>query len=150
MIKSINYMEYKIYKLTHKTLGTVYVGRTKMSFKKRRNTGYRKNPELMKIIDDCEYILIENTNDKQREQYWIEKLINDGVKLLNKYKNNYDEKQYKKIYYSENKDRIKEYMKSYVRREDVIAKKREYDNKRDRKEYNRLQYLKRKKLKELI
>ena len=123
---------YKIYKLTHNTLGTVYVGRTTKSFKRRRNTGYRCNPELMKIIDDCEYILIENTNDKQREAYWIEKLINDGVKLLNKYKNNYDEKKYEKEYYENNKenivkkqldyqelnkDKLKEYRREYYRKQ---------------------------------
>jgi hypothetical protein len=124
-------MKYIIYKLVHPKFGVVYVGKTKQTLKGRRRSGYKANPSVNSIIDECDMVEIERTDNASRESYWtdyygIENLMNkrrgDGVD-----KNQY-QKEYRKDYYSKNKeiliekqkdyqnqnaDKIKEYRKEY-------------------------------------
>lgn len=122
----------KIYKLIFKG-EIVYVGKTKLSLKKRKSSGYGKNVPFFK---ECDIELIEETDDDSRERFWISYYLSMGCPLLNKFKGNgfdkklyYEDnkeyyenwreehrecmKEYAKDYYEKNKDEIKEYRKNY-------------------------------------
>ena len=61
----------KIYKLICNS-EVVYIGRTKMTLSRRKSAAYKSNPALQAIYKECEIVLIEETNDLNREQFWID------------------------------------------------------------------------------
>lgn len=140
---------YKIYKLILEGK-VVYVGRTKMTLKKRKSGGYGKNTEILK---ESFIELIEETDDISRERYWINHYKDLGYELLNFEKGDgLDYKQYRKQYYEKNKEYFKEYQKEYYKGyyENNKDSKREYYEKNKerikeyRKEYDREYYEKNK------
>lgn len=70
-------MRYKIYKLIgYNNNNVIYVGITKRLLEKRLS-GHQYKDITSKIE------LIEETDDKSREKYWIKRLIKEGNNLLN-------------------------------------------------------------------
>ena len=66
---------YKIYKIIDNTNGNVYIGRTTMKLTVRlRKHKTRQSCMCREIIKNGDYKieLIEETDDKSRERYWIE------------------------------------------------------------------------------
>lgn len=142
-------MKYKIYKLIYQN-EVVYVGQTTRDLKVRKLDGYRYNPELHKIIKECDIQLIEETEDKTRESHWIEYYINIGCKLYNRYKGEIglDIKEYKKRWQQQNKETVnerkkkwrkenKEKIKQYLEKEKEYRKKWRESNKEHIKEYQK-------------
>ena len=130
----------KIYKLIHND-NVVYIGQTKTDLKKRKRWGYKNNKLLQQIYKECSIELLEETNDKSRERFWIEKYENDGIELLNIQKGcGYNKKEYKKMtnniheknWCQNNPDRVKEIKAKYREnnRETLREKGREYSRKR--------------------
>ena len=60
---------YKIYKLVYEG-EVVYIGKTKTSLSVRKSKK-NYNEDVMAILDSCEIILIEETDNVSRERYWI-------------------------------------------------------------------------------
>jgi len=110
---------YKIYKIVDNTNGNVYIGQTKQKYLSDRITchkqhfkhNYKKNCSSRLILnnDDWFYELIEETDDKSREIYWIQNTPN----CINKVKFVCDKKKVDKIYREKNKDRKREIDKKY-------------------------------------
>lgn len=98
---------YSIYKLVHNNK-VVYVGRTKMTLERRRGVGYRWNKELQSILNECSMELLETTEDKNREKYWIKYHRDIGCKLFNQ-EALYNNKEYCRKYYGDNKDYFKKW-----------------------------------------
>ncbi len=74
-------MKYKIYKLVYNN-EVIYVGYTKNSLKYRF---YRKHPSVpIEIKQESSIELIEETDDKTREEYWRLYYIDLGCNLYNK------------------------------------------------------------------
>jgi len=75
---------YKIYKIVDNTNNNVYIGQTKLKYLSSRISGHKtdfkrnKNCSSKLILknNDWYYKLIEETNDKSRERYWIENTPN--------------------------------------------------------------------------
>ena len=67
---------YKIYKIVDNTNGNVYIGITTQKYLSSRLAGHRQDKTCMSrdIIKNGDYKieLIEETDDKTRERYWIE------------------------------------------------------------------------------
>jgi len=103
---------YKIYKIVDNTNGNVYVGITSQILYKRisshRNDfkigNYCSSQEIFKN-DDWYYEVIEETDDKSREKYWIQNTLN----CINQKKYGFDRKEWTKNYRLKNKTNIKEY-----------------------------------------
>jgi len=130
---------YKIYKLIYEDK-VVYVGQTTQKLSRRKHGDYGKNDEFFKL---CDIELIEETNDISREIYWIEYYISIGQPLLNK-RNGDNINGYKITH----KDKIKEYLKEYMKKYRVLNKDKmlEYDRKYQQSD-KRKQYLKEYRLK---
>lgn len=152
-------MEYKIYRLEYKG-EIIYIGQTKQELKKRM---WGKHPSIPEDIrKECEIFLQENTDDKNREFYWIDYYIEQGCNLYNKRGGKYNKKsedsmreyrkkyqietKYYKNYYIINKEKISDWHKEHYEknkerileyREKNKDKKREYDRKR-REQKNQL------------
>lgn len=138
---------YKIYKLVYQGK-VVYVGITKTSLERRRNAGYKWNEELHSIKNDCEMVLLEETDDVSRERYWIdfygiENLYNEmkggGMTSMEK-------KEYMKKYRKENREKHNEQLKEWKKnnREKWLELRREWREKnrdeirqRDRERYHK-------------
>jgi len=144
---------YKIYKIVDNTNGNNYVGITKQTLSQRLS--HHKSKMICRsreIIKNGNYRieLIETTDDKLRERYWIENTdcINKYIpyrtkeekkrygKLYNKeyYENNRDKfKQQKKEYYLDNKQKLNQKSKQYreINRDKINQHSKEYyqDNK---------------------
>jgi hypothetical protein len=106
-------MKYKIYKLIYKG-EIVYIGQTQRTFQERKKSKYNSNEKLKAIQKDCIYELIEETEDKSKERFWISFYKNQGCNLLNvRSGDGLDYDQYKKSYKKEwdikNKEKIKMY-----------------------------------------
>lgn len=100
----------KIYKLIFKG-EVVYIGQTKLTLKKRKGSGYKKNVPFYK---NCAIELIEETDDISRERFWIDYYLSIGAPLLNiKLGNGFDYSLYNKNYYEKNKESISNYQKKY-------------------------------------
>jgi|DEB0MinimDraft_10_1074344.scaffolds.fasta_scaffold104364_2 hypothetical protein len=94
-----------------------YVGRTNQKLKYRL-TGHKNDKKLNHYcssskldLDNCEIYSLEKCNEsnkKQREQYWINK-----IECVNKHKLNYNHNEFNKKYYQENKEKVKEYKKQW-------------------------------------
>ena len=104
---------YKIYRVVDNTNGNVYIGITinRLCDRLAQHKCY-KNCISRDIINngDYEIILIEETDDKTRERYWIEntECINERIPGRTKkeyYQDNIEKtKKYKKQWYQDNKD----------------------------------------------
>jgi hypothetical protein len=142
----------KIYRLLFRG-EIVYIGKTKLSLKKRKNMGYGKNVQFYK---ECEIELIEETDDESRERFWIEHYLSIGAPLLNiKKGNGLDYERQRKEWLDKNPDYIKDwlgknpdYYKQWYEenKEQVLLKRREYyeENKEYCKNYNKEYYEKNK------
>ena len=78
----------KIYKLVHPKMGVVYIGRKKKTLRRRFQGDF--NEDVMAIKHECTIELIEETEQKDREKYWIRQ----------------------KEYREKNREKIKEYAKN--------------------------------------
>lgn len=128
---------YKIYKLVYEG-NVVYVGKTRQNLRRRLASGYKWNEYLHSIKNDCDMILIEETEDVSRERYWIDfyglenlenRMRGDGRTLDEEEEWN---KEYKKKWAEENREKHLQQMRDW--------KKKNKDNeeyKRKRKEYNK-------------
>jgi hypothetical protein len=106
-------MKYKIYKLVHNEL-VVYVGITTKTLEQRKRDRYR-GMSVEHIADKCNIELIEETDDKTRERYWIEYYASTVVnkrKAAGFNKLEYS-REYNKKYKSINKEKVKEYTDAY-------------------------------------
>jgi len=103
---------YKIYKIVDNTNNNVYIGQTKQKYLSSRISTHKNH--FKKSINDCSsniilknndwyYQLIEETEDKSREAYWIENSENCINKKSMKYgrgginterRNKYDKERY--------------------------------------------------------
>jgi hypothetical protein len=108
---------FKIYKLVHAGK-IVYIGCTTQELKRRKSNGYRSNEAVNSIRKECEIELIEETDDKARESYWIRFYKKQGVNLLNIRDGitNLDKTAYWKRFNTLNAKQLKEYRKLYYRK----------------------------------
>lgn len=136
---------YKIYKLIYQG-EVIYVGYTKQTLIRRKNSDYSYIP--LEIKKESSIELIEETNDKTREDYWILYYKELGCKLYNRIRGNLseDEKiksekersikrskskemiEYRSNYYNNNKDKIKERVSDYRQehKDEIKEKKKKY------------------------
>jgi hypothetical protein len=121
----------KIYKLV-KDSEVVYVGRTKLSLSRRKSSGFYNLDQ--DFVRECEIQLIEETDDRSRERYWIDYYLSIGCKLLNK--RNGDYKDYQQ-HYEEIKRKMRE-RRGFepMTKEEKLQKRREYC-KKNQEELNR-------------
>ena len=109
---------YKIYKIVDNTNNNVYIGQTKYKYLSKRINNHESDFRRQKYVsssiilknNDWYYKLIEETNDKSREEYWIKNTPNciNDIKYHYNYKN--QKKQYQKY-----KGYYKEYQKEYAK-----------------------------------
>lgn len=105
---------YKIYKLIYDN-NIIYIGRTKLKLSERKRHWYKNIPIEYKLNSKIE--LIEETEDRFREIYWIDYYMNNGYNLYNKTSVNNKEdhkRQWERDYYRR---------KGYINRE---KRKKEY------------------------
>lgn len=144
----------KIYKIVDNTNNNVYIGSTCKSLKRRLSghvgdykkfiKGNRENTTSFDIIknDDYDIILIDNYSCDYkdellaRERYWCKK-----IKCVNKNKpglfNELGQVEYKKQYYVEHRDHLKEKVKQYYNdHEQYYVEHRENINKYHKQYYN--------------
>jgi hypothetical protein len=129
---------YKIYCLiSREKEQVIYVGITKTSLGKRRSGHLKWLREEGYDTDRVGIVLIEKTNDRERERFWICYYLSQGIKLHNvscikerrgvkeiKNKEKIDKTGWSKIYYLNNKERIDERNKKY--QIENVDKLREY------------------------
>ena len=123
----------KIYKIIDNTNGNIYIGKTENTLKQRLAVHkIDKNCSSTEIIKNGDYRmeLIEETQDKTRERYWIE-----NTQCINKQIPGRTDKEYyednkesilkqRKEYSKNNKDKIKKHQSEY--RENNKDKTKEY------------------------
>ena len=141
-------MKYKIYKLIYKN-DIIYVGSTKQKYlSQRKAVGYPNIPK--DIWKNSDIILLEETDDKLREEYWIKYHINNGCILYNirfiltdnelmnnkkeSIKKSYQKNKHKYIknineWKTNNTDKVKEYSRKYAKKETRIEYQKEYQKK---------------------
>lgn len=117
---------YKIYKISDNTSDDVYIGITKTKLSQRLATHKHTNKCMSyKIIERGNFNVevIEETDDKTRERYWIENTENtvnknipcrtkEEIKLINRLKSKESYKKNRKYY----REYQKEYQKNYLRK----------------------------------
>ena len=118
---------YKIYKIVDNTNDNVYIGITRKTLKERLGRHERHNNCVSRdIIKNGDYRmeLIEQTDDKMRERYWIE-----NTECINKQIPGRTQKEWRE----KNKEILAEKNKKYreKNKEKIAEKKKEYN-----KEYN--------------
>jgi len=119
---------YKIYKIVDNTNNNVYIGQTKSTLTQRM-ASHRYNfknysncsSKLILKNNDWYYELIEETNDKSREIYWIKNTKN----CINFMKYNFDKKEYDKKYYKKNYEKNEQNRKKWL--DDNKQNKANYD-----------------------
>jgi hypothetical protein len=106
---------YKIYKLVYNGV-VVYVGRTTSLLEIRKSKGYKTNEAVQAIYKDCDIILIEETDDVSREDYWVqhykETLLNIRRGTTGLSQNEYN-KEYQKEYRKANREDYLQYQREY-------------------------------------
>ena len=130
---------YKIYKIIDNTNGNVYIGRTIKKYLYQRLSEHKShNTTCMsrEIIKNGDYKieLIEETDDKTRERYWIENTDCINMMFPGRTKKEYYETNREKIheqqkeYYEDNKEKIYEQQKEYreKNKEKYLQYKKEY------------------------
>jgi hypothetical protein len=95
--------KYKVYKIVNDR-NTIYVGITTMSLKERKWKGYKWNEPLNAVYKTSLFEMIEETDDKSRENYWVEYHLNKGDKLLNMKRGHTDlsDSEVKRLWYNKN------------------------------------------------
>jgi hypothetical protein len=153
----------KIYKLIHNGQ-IVYVGKTKLKYlSNRKASGYGNTIPFFK---ECTIELIEETDDITKENYWIERLKDEGHPILNRrsgdtgldnkeWRENNKEyiKEYMKEWYQNNKDKNKDKNKEYQKEwyQNNKEKKRQYLKEwRQKNKEKSKEYREKKKLKKII
>lgn len=120
---------YTIYRILNQEKTPIYVGCTK-NLKARKYNRYKNiTRDKIKL---CTFEVIEQTENKNREWFWIKYHLEKGYILLNEargfghttnewqaehYKENYDKyyKEYWKKWKVDNRERYNEYMREYMR-----------------------------------
>ena len=136
---------YKIYKIVDNTNDNIYIGITKKKYLSYRLSQHKyeyktergKNCMSKEIIMNGDYKieLIEETDDKLRERYWIQKLncvnkVIPGRTQDEYYKDNKEKLiQKSKEYYEKNTEKIIQQKREYYKKN--TEKKREYYNYRN-------------------
>lgn len=138
-------MEVKIYCIEDCD-GLKYVGSTK--YKLNERLFYHKldtnNCSSKKInLEDCSITELEKCNEEnrtERERYWITNIV-----CVNKYKLNFDAKQWHKEYYQKTKEKQKQKRKEYYEKnkEKLNQNQKQYykKNKEYFKEYQKNKYI---------
>lgn len=115
----------KIYRIIDNTNGNVYIGKTKQKYLCDRLSGHSQDKTCMSrdIINNGDYRieLIEETDDENRERYWIEntECVNKQIPGRTKKEWASDNKDkmtaYRKKYYEKknNRDKFSQYLKEY-------------------------------------
>lgn len=108
---------FKIYCLTYQG-EIIYVGRTSESkLETRKMKGYKHIP----YYRDCEIHLLEETDDINKENYWIDYYREQGCDLLNMRRGDVligaDKRTRNLDYYEKNKEKILQYHKDYRKTE---------------------------------
>jgi len=131
--------KYKIYKLHDNTNGNNYIGITIRTLEERLKCHKKKSNSCMSIniIKNNDYTisLIEETNDKKRERYWIENtdnVINKVIPFTSQeeskkiYRSNIDnrKKEYQtyKLWVKKNKQSVKDWQKKYDKQRNLYEK----------------------------
>ena len=110
---------YKIYKIADNTTDDVYIGITKNRLCQRvASHKYNRRTTATQILDrgDYEIELIEETDDKTRERYWIENTentVNKNIPCRTKEESQLFQRNYSKENYKLNPDYQKEYQRNY-------------------------------------
>ena len=113
---------YKIYKIIDNTNDNVYIGQTRRTLNQRlREHKNSQNCSSRDIIENGDYRieLIEQTNDKSRERYWVEnnECINKNIpgRTDKEWREDNTEKikEYNKEYHEDNKDHLANYHKEW-------------------------------------
>jgi hypothetical protein len=126
---------YKIYKIVDNTNGNIYIGLTIQTLKERLR-GHVRHLDCVSrdIIKNGDYKieLIEETEDKSRERYWVinTECINRSIPGRRDKEYREDNKEKLKQYLKDNKDYIKLQRTGYYNRtkEERIKKSRNYYN----------------------
>jgi hypothetical protein len=121
-------MKYKIYKLIHKDLGVVYVGKTKNTLERRKRGNY-KGTAVEHIAKECSIELIEETDDSTRERFWVDYLNKDYNLLNKKGGDGFDMNEWRK----ENKKHYSEYQKDWFDKNKDYQKQYYLKNKNKKK-----------------
>jgi len=107
---------FKIYKIIDNTNDNVYIGITKQKIIRRicqHECDYKGNRNVSSSLiiknNDWKYELIEETDDKTRERYWI----NNTPNCINTKRLNFDHSEYSKIKYQKTKHITKESRNNY-------------------------------------
>jgi len=101
---------YKIYRIIDNTNGNIYIGITTQTLKRRLSDHeLRRECSSRDIIKNGDYRieLIEETDDKTRERYWIE-----NTECVNKNIPGRTQKEYNKEYRKNNKNKYVEWNKN--------------------------------------
>jgi len=157
LIKSIDKKEgkYKIYAVlslekfnNYNRNDIIYIGITSKTLGKRlsaHKSKYKSNPEWPSYIGIC---LIENTNSKSREGYYMKVFRDLGCKLLNVNNGMKEKKQNRiKLTDKEKKERRSRYDKEYYEKnkERMNAASTKYQKSEKSKEYRKKYYREKKK-----
>ena len=142
---------YKIYRLLDNTNDNVYIGQTRQKYLSQRLSShiydYKHNTRKCTsrhIIKNGDYRieLIEETDDKMRERYWVlnTECINKQIPGRTEREYREDNKDKSKEYREKNKEKTKEYQKEY--REDNKEKIKDYykNHLEKQKEYYKNRY----------
>lgn len=81
---------FKIYKLIYNE-EVIYVGLTKLSLSRRKSSSNYSVPKEIYKLSKIE--LIEETNDKGRERFWVEHYLKLGATLMNKRNGDFSNKE---------------------------------------------------------
>ena len=128
-------MKYKIYKLIYNNK-VIYIGYTEKGLMERFNKNHPFIP--IEIKNESSIELIEETDDKSREEYWRDLYEKLGFKLYNKIKGiGVDNKKYIKEWRDNNTDKVKERRKEWneKNKEEILEYNREYNKRDNRKQY---------------
>ena len=132
----------KIYKLVYNGV-VVYVGKTKQTLKRRKLCGYKENPSVQAIYKQCDMVLIEETSDVSREDFWVNH-YKDTVFNAKRGDTGLSEKEWHKEYYESNKEHQNEKMKEWYQSNKEYKKQYRESNKEHYIQYQREYRLKNK------
>ena len=129
-------MKYRVYALQD-GLDIVYVGITQDTLQNRWKSGWKHTKKNKYLKKNCTMYLLEETDDRTREHFYIQIFTELGHPLINikgktkpKPKNHMNDKtkDYMKSYYETNKEKCRELMKNYqqTHKEEQRAYRREY------------------------
>jgi hypothetical protein len=117
-----------------------YVGITKKKLNRRLNQhrvdkNRSHNVSSQKLdLDNCNIYLLEECDDKKREQYWIDKIdcVNDRNATYDRKER---DRQYSNQYYIDHTEQKKQYMKQYNKQYCIDNKDKIKQYSKERREY---------------